>query len=52
MDKQDCVLENDTYGILWDFEIQTDHQIPVRRPDLVISNNKSEELTVKWILPS
>ena len=26
--------------LLWDFEIQTDHLISVRRPDLIIINNK------------
>ena len=25
--------DDDTHKILWDFEIQTDHRIPVRRPD-------------------
>ena len=32
------VLENDTHKLLWDFNIQTDHLIPVRRPDLIIIN--------------
>ena len=27
------VLENDTHKLLWDFNIQTDHLIPVRRQD-------------------
>ena len=30
------VLENDTHKLLWDFNIQTDHLIPARRPDLLI----------------
>ena len=34
------VLENDTHKLLWDFNIQTDHLIPARRPDLTIINNK------------
>ena len=34
------VLENDTHKLLWDFDIQTDHQIPARRPDLIIINKK------------
>ena len=34
------VLENDTYKFLWDFNIQTDHLIPARRPDLIIINKK------------
>ena len=32
------VLENATHKLLWDFNIQTDHQIPGRRPDLMISD--------------
>ena len=34
------VLENDTHKLLWDFNIQTDHLIPARRPDLIIINKK------------
>ena len=34
------VLENDSHKLLWDFNIQTDHLIPARRPDLIIINNK------------
>ena len=40
--KLEPILENDTHKILWDFEIQTDHLIPARRPDLVIINKKRE----------
>ena len=29
-------LENDTHKLLWDFDIQTDHLISARRPDLII----------------
>ena len=34
------VLENDTHKLLWDFNIQTDHLIPARTPDLIIINKK------------
>ena len=34
------VLENDSHKLLWDFNIHTDHQIPARRPDLIIINKK------------
>ena len=34
------VLENDTHKILWDLNIQTDHQISARRPDLIIIIHK------------
>ena len=33
-------LENEMHNILGDFEIQTDHLISVRQPDLVITNKK------------
>ena len=34
------VLENDMHKLLWDFNIQTDHLISVRRPDLIIINKR------------
>ena len=34
------VLENDTHKLLWDLDIQTDHQIQARRPDLIIINHR------------
>ena len=37
------VLENDTHKILWDFDIQTDHLISARRPDLIIINQKKKK---------
>ena len=37
------VLENETHKLLWDFEIQTDYLISVRRPDLIIINKKEEK---------
>ena len=40
MHKPAPVLENDTHKLLWDFNIQTDHLISVRRPDLTIINKK------------
>ena len=38
------VLENATHFLLWNFNIQTDHLIPTRRPDLIIINKKKREL--------
>ena len=40
MHNQAPVLENDTHKLLWDFNIQTDHLIPARRPDLIIIGKK------------
>ena len=34
------VLENDLHKLLWDFNIQMDHLIPARRPDLIIINKR------------
>ena len=34
------VLENDTHKLQWDFNIHTDHLIPVRRPGNTIFNKK------------
>ena len=36
------VLENDTHNLLWDFDIQTDHLISARRPDLIIIKKKKK----------
>ena len=36
------VLENDTHILLWDFDIQTDHLISARRPDLKIISKKKK----------
>ena len=36
------VLEDYTHKLLWDFDIQTDHIISVRRPDHIIINNKKK----------
>ena len=36
------VLEKATHKFLWDFNIQTDHLIPARRPDLIIINQKNK----------
>ena len=38
------VLENDTHKLLSDFDIQTDHLISARRPDLIIINKKKERI--------
>ena len=36
------VQENATHKLLWDFNIQTDHLIAVKRPDLIIINKKKK----------
>ena len=37
-----AVLENDRHKLLLDFDIQTDHLISARRPDLIIINNNKK----------
>ena len=41
------VLENATHKLLLDFNIQTDHLIPARRPDLIIINKKKKRELAK-----
>ena len=38
--------ENEIHKIIWDFEIQTDHLIPDRKPDLLLIKKK-KKLAVK-----
>ena len=40
----ESVLENEAHKILWDFEIQIDHLISARQPDVVIVNKKKKTL--------
>ena len=35
-----AVQENNTLKLLWDFDVQMDHLISARRPDLMIINKK------------
>ena len=37
------VPENDMHKLLWDFNIQTEHLIPTRRPDLIIIRKKKKK---------
>ena len=45
-----AVLENDTHKLLWDFDIQTDHLISTRRPDLIIINKKKKKRELAKLL--
>ena len=42
MHNPESFLEEKTHKILWDFEIQTDHLISARQPDLEIVNKKEK----------
>ena len=43
------VLENDSHKLLWDFNIQTDHLIPARGPDLIIITKKIKKIICKIV---
>ena len=45
----ESVLENKMHRILWDFQIQRDHLISARRPDLVRQLLRSNEITKKAV---
>ena len=51
MQNSESVLENEAHKHLWDFEIQTDHEVSAKRPDLIIINQK-RELADLWTLLS
>ena len=38
----ESILENEMHKALWDFETQTDHLIPARRPELAIAKKKKK----------
>ena len=38
-----CSRKWHTHKLLWDFDIQTDHPISARRPDLIIINKKKKK---------
>ena len=38
-----AVLENGTPKLLWNFDIQTDHVMSARRPDLIVINKKKRK---------
>ena len=39
------VPENDKHELLWDFDVQTDHLISARKPDLRIIHQKKKKRT-------
>ena len=41
------VLENNTHKLLRDIDIQTDHLISARKPDLIIINRKKKRKSAK-----
>ena len=49
MHKSESLQENETHQILGDVEIQMNHTILVRKPDLVLIKKK-EGLVILWVL--
>ena len=49
MNNPEFVPENETQTFLWDFERQTDHQVPARRPDLRILKKKKKLRTCRIV---
>ena len=43
MHKPESILENEAHKILLNFQVQTGHLIPARRPDVVILNKKKKK---------
>ena len=51
MHTQESVLENETHDIFWDIEMQTNHLILARRPNLVIANKKkTQKILVDFVI--
>ena len=50
--KLESLQENETYKVLSDLNIQTDHLIPVRWPDLVIINKQTKKKIKEENLPN
>ena len=44
MHKPESATQNDMHKILWDFAIQMEYLIPIRKPDLVLINKKKKNL--------
>ena len=44
------VLENDTHKLIWDFNMQTDHLISARTPDLKINKKKRDFAKLSTLL--
>ena len=52
MHNPESILENEMHKLLWNFEIQTDHLISARRPDLVIIRKKRTYRIVDFAVPA
>ena len=52
MHNRTSVMENDTHNLLCDFDIQMDHLISSRRPDLIIIHKRRGHAIVDFPVPA
>ena len=43
------ITENEEMKILWDFTIQTDHELNYRRPDITVHDNNNRVLIMRYL---
>ena len=43
------ITENEEMKILWDFTIQTDHEMNHRRPDITVHDNNNRVLIMRYL---
>ena len=43
------ITENEEMKILWDFTIQTDHEMNHRRPDITVHDNNNRVLIIRYL---
>ena len=51
MPNPESTKENETRKISWDFEIQTNHLISAKQPDLEVVNKNKREPAELWTFP-
>ena len=45
LNKPEPLLANETPNIFWEFDVQTDHTVLAKRPDLIVVNKKNTNLS-------
>lgn len=43
------ITENEEMKILWDFTIQTDHELNHRKPDITVHDNNNRVLIMRYL---
>ena len=44
------ITENEEIKILWDYTIQTDHELYQRRPDITVHDNNNRVLIMRYLV--